>query len=153
MRKCFGPGELWQLAESKSIKLDQAHNLIRHMLLLGADNLLMLILFEYQALIICSSGISQSGTYYQYNWHYYIYFWHILIILSYWDGEKSNWNHIISSNPQITSLSVDNIAGPGKQNVKTVNKSEIPGCPFSLNSGALIPANSVNAFLCGQIFE
>ena len=46
-----------------------------------------------------------------------------------------------------------NIDGPGKQNVKTVNKSEIPGCPFSLNSGALIPANSVNAFLCGQIFE
>ena len=63
-RKCFGPDELWQLAESKSIKLDQAHNLIRHMLLLGADNLLMLILFEYQAHIICFSGISQSGTYY-----------------------------------------------------------------------------------------
>ena len=52
------------------------------MLLLGADNLLMLILFEYQAHIICFSGISQSGTYYSYNWHYYISFWHVLIILS-----------------------------------------------------------------------
>ena len=51
------------------------------MLLLGADNLLMLILFEYQAHIICFSGISQSGTYYSYYWHYYIYFWHVLIIL------------------------------------------------------------------------
>ena len=46
-----------------------------------------------------------------------------------------------------------NPAGPSNQNVKTMSKSEIPGCPFSLNSGALIPANSINAFLCGQIFE
>ena len=52
------------LDQTKSIQLNQAHNLIRHMLLLGANNLLMLILFEYQAHIISFSGISQSGTYY-----------------------------------------------------------------------------------------
>ena len=52
------------LDQMKSVQLNQAHNLIRHMLLLGANNLLMLILFEYQAHIICVSGISQSGTYY-----------------------------------------------------------------------------------------
>ena len=68
------------------------------------------------------------------------------------DG-ANNRNYAISSNPQITSLSVANIAGPSNQNVKTMSKSEIPCCPFSLNSGALIPANSINAFLCGQIFE
>ena len=138
MRKCFGPGELWQLAESKSIKLDQAHNLIRHMLLLGADNLLMLILFEYQAHIICFSGISQSGTYYSYYWHYYIYFWHVLIILWYIMGGNIFWcnaNGDDSRGPQLTyTIQRHDVGNVGPQLTSTAKKRDLSNAAPQLSS-------------------